>query len=144
MGINGQIIAGRSMDDIKRMVVGPVGTPVELFIQRGRHCAPTCRCHGPVLREVRTLTSAACSAAGGARFPVQLVRGGVGVASRGPHGGNLAPAPLISAPSSRVANHAARPMSGSGQRLGGEAAGQGVFSSFVRSSERGLQSRSEQ
>lgn len=123
MGINGQIIAGRSMDDIKRMVVGPVGSPVELFIQRGQHCASTCRSHRPVLREIRALTSIACSAAGGARFPVQLVRGGVSVASRGPH----APAPLP-APSSRVANHAARPMSGSGQRLGGEAAGQGVFS----------------
>ena len=35
LGINGQLIAGRSMDDIKQVVVGPVGTPVELFIQRG-------------------------------------------------------------------------------------------------------------
>ena len=59
---------------------------------------------------------------------MQLVRGGAGSASRSQGGGLHAYGGSVqaSAPSARATNYAARPMSGSGQRLGGEAAGQGV------------------
>ena len=39
LGINGQLVMGRAIEEIKPMILGPIGTPIELFIQRGEHHA---------------------------------------------------------------------------------------------------------
>ena len=48
LGLNGQLVMGRSVDELRPYILGPTGTQIELLIQRG-----------------------------GAQFPVLLVRGGL-------------------------------------------------------------------
>jgi len=35
LGINGQLVVGQPIEAIKPFILGPIGTPIELFIQRG-------------------------------------------------------------------------------------------------------------
>jgi len=41
--LNGQLVTGLSVEEIKPLVIGPAGTPIHLRIRRGK-CACVCVC----------------------------------------------------------------------------------------------------
>jgi len=58
LGMNGQLVMGRSVEELKPFILGPVGSPIELFIQRGA---------GPMLSNARASEGSAASVRAGTR-----------------------------------------------------------------------------